>query len=114
MLHVPVPVPSDPKTTLKLMCIIAAVPTYPNQKACHRTCARQYFEVLILLLQSLVWLQIVPAVNATINALKAAGVVFVPFDSGSFTDVASIAWAGQAESDNYMEPETTARYLHAS
>jgi hypothetical protein len=55
-------------------------------------------------------MQIVPAVNATINALKAAGVVFVPFDSGDFTDVASIAWAGGPESDNYMEPETTARY----
>ncbi|DBA75672.1 TPA: hypothetical protein ACH3X2_009037 [Trebouxia sp. C0005] len=55
--------------------------------------------------------EIVPAVNATINALKAAGVVFVPFDSGDFTDVANIAWAGGPESDNYMEPETTARYL---
>ncbi|KAL0030242.1 hypothetical protein WJX77_004786 [Trebouxia sp. C0004] len=55
--------------------------------------------------------EIVPAVNATINALKAAGVVFVPFDSGDFTDVANIAWAGGPESDNYMEPESTARYL---
>ncbi len=55
-----------------------------------------------------------PAVNATINALKAAGVVFVPFDSGSFTDVANIAWAGEQESDNYMEPETTARYAQLS
>ena len=55
-------------------------------------------------------MQIVAAVNATINALEAAGVVFVPFDSGDFTDVASIAWAGTAESDNYMEPEATARY----
>jgi len=44
------------------------------------------------------------------NALKAAGVVFVPFDSGDFTDAANIAWAGVPESDNYMEPEATARY----
>ena len=50
------------------------------------------------------------AVNATMNALKAAGVVFVPFDSGDFTDAANIAWAGVPESDNYMEPEATARY----
>ena len=42
-------------------------------------------------------------------ALKAAGVVFVPFDSGSFTDVANIAWDGVAESDDYMEAEATAR-----
>ena len=42
-------------------------------------------------------------------ALTAAGVVFVPFDSGSFTEVASIAWAGGPESDDYMEPEATAR-----
>lgn len=55
-------------------------------------------------------MQIVPAVNATMNALKAAGVVFVPFDSGDFTDAANIAWAGVPESDNYMEPEATARY----
>ena len=57
-----------------------------------------------------VGMQIVPAVNATMNALKAAGVVFVPFDSGDFTDAANIAWAGVPESDNYMEPEATARY----
>jgi len=44
------------------------------------------------------------------HALKAAGVVFVPFDSGDFTDAANIAWAGVPESDNYMEPEATARY----
>ncbi|KAL0048167.1 hypothetical protein WJX82_009095 [Trebouxia sp. C0006] len=55
--------------------------------------------------------EIVAAVNATMNALKAAGVVFVPFDSGDFTDAANIAWAGVPESDNYMEPEATARYL---
>lgn len=48
--------------------------------------------------------------NATMEALTAAGVIFVPFDSGSFTEVASIAWAGGPESDDYMEPEAIARY----
>ena len=42
-------------------------------------------------------------------ALTAAGVVFVPFDSGSFTEVANIAWDGGPESDDYMEPEAIAR-----
>lgn len=57
-----------------------------------------------------VWLQIQAAVDATMEALTAAGVIFVPFDSGSFTEVASIAWAGGLESDDYMEPEAIARY----
>ena len=43
-------------------------------------------------------------------ALTAAGVVFVPFDSGSFTEVANIAWDGGPESDDYMEPEAIARW----
>ena len=54
-------------------------------------------------------LQIQAAVNATMAALTAAGVVFVPFDSGSFTEVANIAWDGGPESDDYMEPEAIAR-----
>ena len=54
-------------------------------------------------------LQIQAAVNATMAALTAAGVVFVPFDSGSFTEVANIAWDGGPESDDYMEPEPVAR-----
>lgn len=45
------------------------------------------------------------------EALTAAGVIFVPFDSGSFTEVASIAWAGGPESGDYMEPEAIARYV---
>lgn len=45
------------------------------------------------------------------EALTAAGVVFVPFDSGSFTEVANIAWDGGPESDNYMEPEAIARFV---
>ncbi|KAL3134878.1 hypothetical protein ABBQ32_007844 [Trebouxia sp. C0010 RCD-2024] len=55
--------------------------------------------------------EIQAAVDATMEALTAAGVIFVPFDSGSFTEVASIAWAGGLESDDYMEPEAIARYL---
>lgn len=54
-------------------------------------------------------MQIQAAVNATMAALTAAGVVFVPFDSGSFTEVASIAWGGGPESGDYMEPEAFAR-----
>ena len=45
------------------------------------------------------------------EALTAAGVVFVPFDSASFTEVASIAWAGGPESGDYMEPEAIARFI---